>query len=103
MAHTGVWPSDNLEAEALFPDLESLYDIDEPDDPVLAIEDGALHLTLKKDFEGNRLSVRPAVPEGNSLGPIVWFCKSPLKPEGWVVAGKDKSDLPEQYIQNQLR
>lgn len=103
LAHTGTWPSDSLQAKAFLPESDTFYHIEEAEDPSMAIEDGAVHLTFAKPFEGQRLSIRPAVPEKDPLGPIAWFCMAPLKPAGWSVAGEDKTDLPEDYIQNQLR
>lgn len=103
LAHTGTWPADGLQARTFVPEPDGFYYHAGLTDPAMAIENGAVHLTLPKPFAGRRSSLRPATPAQDPLGPVAWFCATPLRPEGWSVAGEDKTDLPERLIQRQLR
>lgn len=70
-----------------------------------AIENGAAHFQL---FSGNKnsnkiLTIRPAVPASDSLGPVVWICGKPAKPSLWTIAGMDKTTIDHRYFPHSWR
>jgi hypothetical protein len=65
-----------------------------------AIEDGAIHFQIRlNENQGNgTLTMRPAVPAKDPLGPVVWICGRPVSPSLWSLPGVDRTDMNDRYI-----
>ncbi len=63
-----------------------------------AIEDGAIHFQLQLKEGRRKLTIRPAVPVADPLGPVVWICGKPTSPALWSLAGVDRTDVDYRYI-----
>ena len=70
-----------------------------------AIEDGAIHFQLRlKEGEGPKtLTMRPAVPAEDPLGPVVWICGKPASPSLWSLPGVDRTNVDYRYIPDSWR
>ena len=65
-----------------------------------AIEDGAIQFLLRsREGEGDKtLTMRPAVPASDPLGPVVWICGKPTSPSLWSLPGVDRTNVNYRYI-----
>lgn len=70
----------------------------------VTIANGAVTLHGKGKMEGNRLTLRPAVPEGDPLGPVHWRCgiKENLV-DGFILQGDDQTNIDRKFIYKLLR
>jgi type IV pilus assembly protein PilA len=101
----GEWPRNNQQVLSLgwwgkfdgFSEYKSTY-IEEAN-----IDNGAIHFTLSKDFEGQIVTVRPAVPASDPLGPVIWICGNREPATGWVVYGDDRTTVDAKYIHSSWR
>ena len=100
-AHTGQWPRDINEAHTY-----GVYN--EVDERVfryahqVEIENGAIHVKVAT-LANQTISVRPAVPAEDPLGPVAWFAGPPLHDHRHAIAGMDRTGLPALLIHPQLR
>ena len=100
-AHRGEWPQDNEQALSL-----GGWDNFEKGSEYVReakIEGGAIHFTLDKDLKGKIVTLRPAVPEDNRLGPVIWICGNKDPSEGWMVYGVDRTTVDNRYIHRSWR
>ncbi len=107
-AITGTWAQDNKQLEAFQSNLGfNLFDnknkstYGSPYVKSIEIENGAFHLMFKEELVGKTLSMRTAVPEMNPTGPVILVCNKE-KP-GWILAGKDRTDIDDRLIGRFLR
>jgi type IV pilus assembly protein PilA len=64
------------------------------------IENGAIHFQLQLDSgqDIKTLTIRPAVPAKDPLGPVVWICGKPSSPSRWSLPGVDRTNVDAKYI-----
>ncbi len=96
-AHTGQWPHSlaDLQKWPIFQ--HHAYQTDSSIKSV-TIEDGAIDIVLNAPFADRTVTVRPAVPNDDPLGPVAWYAGQPLNGEELSLAGKDKTDIAQTYI-----
>ncbi len=105
-ALNGSWPKDKKVLEKFSSDQWTSYSggyaYDSNYIQSVSIENGAFHVLFREEMEGKTLSIRPAVPEADSTGPII-LVSNKEKP-GWVLAGSDKTTIDEkltgQFLNN---
>jgi len=117
-AVNGNWPRDGHQAILFGNDFDDLMNDDfsefavsvkngairnDSGDFTISIENGAMHVVMNKYLKGKIISLRPAVPKDNPLGPVAWFAASPLRPSDWTVAGQDKTTVDYSHINPRLR
>ncbi|MBT8342352.1 MAG: hypothetical protein HKP58_16130 [Desulfatitalea sp.] len=103
-ALTGQWPDDVSEIQDPFwRTAGELWFSDIPDAQNAAISEGTLVVRLTTPFEGGIVSLRPAVPKADPLGPVVWFAGRPIDDTPWLISGPDHTNVADQFIHPQLR
>ncbi len=101
-AHHGEWPVDNDQASVF--GWSDHYKTDAMDFiKESEIKEGAVNFFLSDDFKGKILTVRPAVPSGNSIGPVIWVCGKSDERSGWTVVGTDLTDVEDRYLHSSWR
>ncbi len=104
----GTWPQDKKQLETLRSELG--FNLSDNNDKSsyesyyvknIEIENGALHVSFKEELEGKTLSIRAATPDMNPTGPVILVCNTE-KP-GWIITGKDKTDIDDRLISRFLR
>lgn len=93
----GQWPTDMDQVRDLLPDADRHGKNYET-----GIDNGTLAVRLKGFNEGRALTMRPAVPSGDPLGPVHYVVRSSPSP-GWIVAGDDHTTVDVRYISADLR
>ena len=70
-----------------------------------AIENGAAHFQLFSEDKNSDsiLTIRPAVPATDPLGPVAWICGKPRKPSLWTITGMDKTTVDQRYFPHSWR
>jgi type II secretory pathway pseudopilin PulG len=101
-AHTGQWPGsfDDIRKWPVFPHYAYQSDLCSKS---VTIEDGAIDIVLNAPFQERTVTVRPAVPNDDPLGPVAWYVGRPLNASDKSLAGQDKTDIPLNYIHPRLR
>jgi len=101
-AHHGVWPKDNQQA-LRFGWSES-YDQGYTRYIKRAeIDTGAINFFLGKDLEGKTVTLRPAVPAADPLGPVIWICGDKASSFGWKTYGVDRTNVDDTHIHSSWR
>jgi hypothetical protein len=101
---TGIWPKDESSFNKTNPAAEIELQKEEVYFVRFAhIEQGALQITFNSPFPGKTLTVRPAVPEDDPMGPVIWIAGNLKKNEGWLPAGTDRTDIPVETINDVLK
>jgi len=71
------------------------------------VDAGAITLTFgnnaSKALEGKRLTLRPAVVDGEPSVPIAWICHNVPAPKGMDIRGKDETDIKTSYLPIECR
>ncbi len=69
------------------------------------IEKGAIHLKFgnRTKMQGKIITMRPAVPAENQMGPVQWICGDIDQTKGWITYGSDKTNIQKQFIHRDLR
>ena len=106
-ALNGTWPKDN--AEALTVRLHNSYK--EEKDVVFIdgaeIVNGAINIKFtEKHLNGKVLTMRPAVPAKDQLGPVIWLggdFNSKKDAHNWILIGEDRTDLESRFIPKTFR
>ena len=62
-------------------------------DAIRSVQDGAITIATPAVHDGQtlQLTLHPAVPSGDPLGPVIWLA-GPVERPGWVAMGQDHSD-----------
>jgi type II secretory pathway pseudopilin PulG len=101
-AFTGEWPESdgdlqhsNLAGLVLTPTDDTFIDR-------VSVENGAFHFTYKKGLAGKTLTLRPAVPAEDPLGPEIFVAGDTLK-KGWSLTGPDRTDVDPSLIGSYLK
>lgn len=97
----GTWPQSNTQTAETgwahqYPFRENSYI------KKTVIENGAIHQYFSDELPGRIISLRPAVPAADDLGPIIWICGS-RPTDQWQVFGKDRTNIDEKYIHRHLK
>lgn len=95
---TGAWPKDKTELDGLLSDLNIPWKVKDEFIEDIQVEDGSIHFTYKKDLKGKTLTLRPAVPTSDPLGPVIWVAGDKKNREGWSISGKDKSTVEPELV-----
>lgn len=64
----------------------------------LRLEDGALTVSLRGPLAGGRLTVHPAVPSDDPLGPVRWVAGPSGHSSDWTVVGDDHTTVKDTFI-----
>ncbi len=68
----------------------------------VSVDHGAVTLTFgnncNKSLAGKRLTLRPAVVEGQPAVPIAWLCGNLRTPDGMTAKGQNLTDLPPLWL-----
>lgn len=66
------------------------------------VEAGAVHVTFGNRangaIRGKTLTLRPAVVEDAPVVPVAWVCGNASVPENMTVQGRNRTDVPAQYL-----
>ena len=90
-------PADNDEAGLPSPDkiVSNLVS-------AVRVEGGAVHVTFGNrangGIQGKTLTLRPAVVEDAPVVPVAWVCGHAKAPDKMTAQGRDRTDLPAQYL-----
>lgn len=101
---TGMWPEgkDRLEQVTGWPcqEIKTEYNsyVTSCD-----LDHGAVTVTFAKDLEGKTLTLRPAVPKEDPLGPVIWVAGQGLQREDWTLAGEDKTTVDPRVINRSFK
>lgn len=101
-ALTGQWPEKDEDLEHL--NAAGLV-LDAPDDRFIdrvTVENGACHFAYKTGLTGKTLTLRPAVPAEDPLGPVIWVAGDSVK-KGWSLSGPDRTDVDPLLIGPDLK
>ncbi len=101
-AHTGLWPS-SLTDLLKWPVFQHNAYKTDPSIKAVTIENGAIDIVLNAPFLDRTVTVRPAVPNNDPLGPVAWYAAQPLNGTQLSLAGKDRTDIAQTYIHPRLR
>ena len=94
-AINGEWPKDG---EALGPYLPGTW-AGRPDRGDEArIENGAITVRMRRIPDANMITIHPAVPAGEPLGPVIWVAGRHSASKDWTVIGEDHTTFPEHKI-----
>lgn len=68
----------------------------------LSVENGAIHMTLgnkvNPKIQGNILTIRPAVVEGEPVVPVAWICGNAKTPDKMTVKGANKTTVADEFL-----
>lgn len=96
-ALTGEWP----ENETVLRNFNSpgmvLTELNDSFIDRVIVENGASHYHYKWGLNGKTLTLRPAVPVEDPLGPVIWIAGDTTK-KGWTLAGPDRTDVAPNLI-----
>jgi hypothetical protein len=95
-AHHGVWPENNRLAAKFGWNDDYHGDSNYIEETI--IDNGAVHFVYGKDLEGKILTLHPAVPVEDTLGPIHWICCRKEETKTWIVQGKDRTNIDAKFI-----
>ena len=90
-------PADNDEAGLPSPDkiVSNLVS-------AVRVEGGAVHVTFGNrangGIQGKTLTLRPAVVEDAPVVPVAWVCGHAKAPDKMTAQGRDRTDVPPQYL-----
>jgi hypothetical protein len=96
----GDWPISREELETMFP-----YETDRSLGNFgknIRIIGGAIDISLQRQLTGKTLTLHPAVPIEEPLGPVKWVAGNG-NPDGWSIVGEDHTTLETGCIQKLLQ
>lgn len=105
----GEWPEDKGALLELFPEKENYYEDMEFADKGYrsqrshTIVRGAIDVSINKLQGNNIVTLRPAVPAEDPLGPVKWVAGGQVQAEGWTIIGEDHTTVEERYIRKELK
>ncbi len=100
-AHHGEWPKDTEQAISV--GIHKNYDEDSNYIDKIDIKDGAIDYHLSDHLKGKIVTLRPAVPSDDPLGPVIWIYGERESSTGWDVQGVNHTSVDEQYIPRDWR
>lgn len=63
----------------------------------LVVDQGGLTVPLRGPLAGERMTLHPAVPSDDPLGPVCWSA-GPSGARGWTVAGPDHTTVRKEFL-----
>jgi hypothetical protein len=96
----GEWPTDR---EALRSYVAGRWKRYTTQTDEVLVGNGALTFRALKGPAANMLTIHPAVPLGDPLGPVIWVAGSHSRTESWAVIGEDHTTLAENKILHALK
>jgi type IV pilus assembly protein PilA len=101
----GEWPQNNRQLASLgwWFTFENISEFESEDIADATIENGAIHFTLGKTFKGQIVTLRPAVPANDPLGPVIWICGNREPTSEWIVYGVDRTTVEDRFIPSSWR
>jgi type IV pilus assembly protein PilA len=71
------------------------------------VDAGAITLTFGNNasavLDGKKLTLLPAIVDGQQAVPIAWLCNTLPVPKGMEAKGKNETDIPEKYLPLECR
>ena len=71
------------------------------------VDNGAITMVFGNNasavLEGKKLTLLPAIVEGQQAVPIAWLCNTLPVPKGMEAKGKNETDIPEKYLPLECR
>jgi type II secretory pathway pseudopilin PulG len=67
------------------------------------VTEGAITFDLLRQLSGKTLTLHPAVPAQDSLGPVKWVAGGKCLSPGWTMAGDDRTTVEDTYIARTLK
>jgi hypothetical protein len=101
---TGIWPENESHLDPANPLLD--ISVSPENDRYIknaTIEQGALQIIFRAPLDDKSLTLRPATPESDPQGPVIWIAGHETFNEGWVLAGKDRTTVPAEIINYYLK
>jgi len=96
----GEWPKDNEELQTSFsiPDWSNRHDSRLVDN--VKIRNGAVDITFgpQRKLSGRIITIHPAVPVDDPLGPVKWVVGPRSLTSGWMVVGEDHTTVDNELI-----
>lgn len=92
----GEWPKDLGDLRRSFPVSGNWSASPRMKD--LRLEGGAMTVSLRGPLAGERLTVHPAVPSDDPLGPVRWVAGAHGHRNDWAVAGEDHTTVKDSFI-----
>ena len=94
----GTWPKDWAELEEIMP--PTMRRKDTAGVSEYRLENGAITAVLKawRGQAGEVLTVHPAVPAGDPLGPVKFVAGPKSDTAGWLVIGEDHTTIDQDHI-----
>jgi len=99
----GEWPKDQQEIDTIL--FISKRDGRQQTDLVdnVIIRNGALDVSLRRRLSGQIITIHPAVPVDNPLGPVKWVVGANSISSGWKAAGEDRTTVESELIPGILK
>ena len=73
----------------------------------VSVDDGAITITMgnnaSKTIEGTKVTLRPAVVNGEPLVPIAWVCHNTPVPGGMEIRGSNETNIEPKYLPVECR
>ena len=57
---------------------------------------------VEKSLKGKKITLRPATPINDPMGPVCWVTNKQTTVEGWHLQGVDLTDIPSEYLSTEL-
>lgn len=92
----GEWPNDLDDVRRSFPVSGDWITSTRLKD--LRLEGGAMTVSLRGPLAGGRLTVHPAVPSDDPLGPVRWMAGPHGHRSDWMAAGDDHTTINDSFI-----
>jgi hypothetical protein len=96
----GAWPDDIEQLRKMFPAETPHHLFSMTSD--ITISGGALNAYVRRGVPGKVLTLRPAVPTRDPLGPVKWVAGKHSS-AGWTVLGRDSTDVDDAFIPRSLK
>lgn len=99
----GHWPEGKQDLREFIPDDDTVWGPEDeypnrgPNYKEIRLSGGTMDVVLSGPFEGKVLTIHPAVPEGDPLGPVKWVPGGGGS-EGWRVIGEDHTTVDDRHI-----
>lgn len=97
----GAWPKDNEELQDMFPEQARKLILSMSEN--IRIADGAITIDMRRRLVGKSITLHPAVPAQDPLGPVKWVAGPKSLSRDWAMAGADHTTVDGDYISRILK